>query len=63
MSQIELDLFLSTVGSENDIQFCNGDHEDLSKTIKSAGANFKDSHVNQSQAKSFVTGSKKWKAF
>ena len=63
MSQLELDLSLSTVGSENDIQFFNGEHEDLSKTIKSARANFEETHVSQSEAKSFGTGSKKSEAF
>ena len=41
MSQLELDLSLSTVDSENDIQFFNGEHEDFSKTINMLGPTLK----------------------
>ena len=39
-------------GFENDIRKFNGMHEELSKTVRSARANYEETRVNQSQAKS-----------
>ena len=63
MSKLNLDSPLKTEDSTDDIEFLNEEQEDLSKTEKSARANFEETHVSQSEAKSFGTGSKKSEAF